>query len=171
MISSESDFFVANEKRLLPRHDDGTSIAWGQWKKFVRELIKSHDPARVHPRFLRSELRLGRLNTVYWMTHPPTFRSYFGRWNTYSSLFLDNLKLLAAATIFIVLVLNAMQVGLRTDRLQNNAIFQQASYGFVVFAILAPICAFSAVALLALLNLLKDLPRLWEEVHASSLSG
>jgi len=51
-----------------------------------------------------------------------------------------------------------MQVGLATERLQGNADFQQASYGFTVFAILGPICAVGLVVLGALFNLIKDLP-------------
>ncbi|KND87590.1 hypothetical protein TOPH_07776 [Tolypocladium ophioglossoides CBS 100239] len=67
---------------------------------------------------------------------------------------------MAAATVFIALVLTAMQVGLTTDRLRENASFQRASFGFTVFAILGPICAFGLVALGALLNLVKDVPQL-----------
>ena len=46
-------------------------------------------------------------------------------------------------------MLTAIQVGLAKDRLQTNTPFQQASYGFTVFAILEPICAFSLVILAA----------------------
>ena len=65
---------------------------------------------------------------------------------------------MATATVFIALVLTALQVGLATERLQENASFQQASYGFTIFAILGPICAFGLVVLGALFNLVKDLP-------------
>jgi hypothetical protein len=54
---------------------------------------------------------------------------------------------MAATAVFVVLVLTAMQVGLATERLQSNAAFQQASYGFAIFAILGPMCAFGLVAL------------------------
>jgi hypothetical protein len=67
---------------------------------------------------------------------------------------------MATTTVFVALVLTAMQVGLATERLQGDATFQQASYGFTVFAILGPICVFALVILRALLNLVKDLPLL-----------
>ncbi|GAB1311990.1 hypothetical protein MFIFM68171_02200 [Madurella fahalii] len=53
-----------------------------------------------------------------------------------------------------------MQVGLATERLQGNTAFQQASYGFTIFAILGPLCAFGLVVLDALFHLVKDLPSL-----------
>ena len=43
---------------------------------------------------------------------------------------------MATAAIFVALVPTAMQVGLATEQLRGNAAFQQASYGFAVFAIL-----------------------------------
>ncbi|KAK3373973.1 hypothetical protein B0T24DRAFT_282916 [Lasiosphaeria ovina] len=159
LVSSESDFHLANEKRLLPRNEDGTPINWADWKTLARELLRMHerDPDVVHPRFLRAELRLSRVNIIHRFTRLPPFRPYLRGWHNYSSLFRDNIAWMTAATIFVALVLTAMQVGLATERLQRNATFQQASYGFTVFAILGPICAFGLVALGALFNLANDL--------------
>lgn len=168
LVSSESDFFVATEKRLLPRGADDSIIKWGKWKKLSRELIEKHNPSTVHPRFLRAELRLSRINTINRFTRLPPFKPYLRGWRSYGSLFRDNLTWMATATIFIALVLTAMQVGLATDRLQGNGTFQRASYGFTVFAILGPICAFSLVVLEALFNLAKDLPWLLQDAMAQS---
>jgi hypothetical protein len=158
LISSESDFFVANEKRLLPRDTEDSTIKWENWKKLVRELVKNYDPNKIHPRFLRAELRLSRINNISRFTRLPPFDPYLRGWRNYSSLFRDNLAWMAAATVFIALVLTAMQLGLATDRLKDNRSFQRASYGFTVFSILGPMCAFGLVALGALFNLVKDLP-------------
>ncbi|KAL4923324.1 uncharacterized protein BDV17DRAFT_277363 [Aspergillus undulatus] len=46
---------------------------------------------------------------------------------------------ISAMTIYIALVLTAMQVGLATDVLARNTAFQNASFGFAVFAILGPL--------------------------------
>lgn len=43
---------------------------------------------------------------------------------------------MSIATIFIALVLSAMQAGLTTDQLKEDPSFQRASYCFAVFAIL-----------------------------------
>ena len=43
------------------------------------------------------------------------------------------------ATVYIALVLAAMQVGLGTQQLSDNKAFNAASYGFVVFAIIGPL--------------------------------
>lgn len=158
LVSSESDFFIANEKRLLPRKPDDSTIEWEKWKELVRELLQRYDPAKAHPRFLRAELRLSRINTINRFTRVPPFDPYLRGWRNYGSLFRDNLTWMATATIFIALVLTAMQVGLATEQLQGSAAFQRTSYGFAVFAILGPMCAFGLVILGALFNLVKDLP-------------
>ena len=122
--------------------------------------MHGHDPGAVHPRFLRAELRLSPINTISRLTSLPLFNPYVRGRHNYGSLFRDNLAWMVTTTIFVALVLTAMQVGLATERLQGDATFQQASYGFTVFAILGPIGVFALVILRALLNLVKDLPLL-----------
>ncbi|CAK7204360.1 hypothetical protein SEUCBS139899_007115 [Sporothrix eucalyptigena] len=158
LVSSESDFFVANDKRLLPRLAGDVPIEWEKWKELVRELLESHDSDKVHPRFLCGELRLSRINMINRLTRLPSLDPYLRGWRNYGSFFRDNFAWMAAATIFIALVLTAMQVGLATERLQSNADFQRASYGFTIFAILGPMFAFGLVVLGGLFNLAKDLP-------------
>ncbi len=160
LISSETDFHLANEKRLLPRKEHDEPIAWSDWKTLARELLHTlaHNPAAtIHPRFNHAELRLSRLNTLSRLT---TFHPYVRGRHSYGSFFHDNLEWMAAATVFVAVVLTAMQVGLATDRLRGDVAFQQASYGFTVFAILAPIGVFALVVLRALFHLAKDLPSL-----------
>jgi hypothetical protein len=160
LITYESDFAMANEKRLLPRMTDDSTPHWEDWKKLVQEILMSHDKDEVHQRFHRGELRLSRLNTIHRFTQLPPFDPYFRSWRHYGDLFRDNLTWIATATIFIALVLTAMQVGLATDQLKASDSFMAASYGFTVFAILSPPCVFGLVLLAALYNLLKDLPYL-----------
>ncbi|KAK1634575.1 hypothetical protein BDP81DRAFT_482392 [Colletotrichum phormii] len=66
---------------------------------------------------------------------------YTSRWNQYGSFFYDNFVLLASSTVYIAVVLTAMQVGLATEALQGNKAFQSASYGFTVFSIVGPLAA------------------------------
>ncbi|KAI0410763.1 hypothetical protein F5X98DRAFT_368588 [Xylaria grammica] len=161
LVSSETDFFMANERRLLPRGSDG-----------LRELLKNYDQNQIHPRFQRGELRLSRLNMVHRFTHLPPFKPYIQGWSNYGSLFRGNLTWMATATVFIAVVLTAMQLGLATDRLKENAAFQKASYGFTVFAIVGPIGAFGLVVLTALYNLARDLPWLLsDQVRGTSNTG
>ncbi|KAF6782917.1 ankyrin domain protein [Colletotrichum sojae] len=91
----------------------------------------------------RRERALGflfsRLNKIYffWTT---LLRGYMSRWNQ-SGSFQDNFTWLASSTVYVAVVLTAMQVGLATEVLQNNEAFQSASYGFTVFSILGPLAA------------------------------
>lgn len=159
LITSETDFFIAQEKRLLPRKSDGTTIEWSEWKSMARSILNGHEPENVHPRFLRAELRLSRINTISRFTRFPPFQSYHRGWNNYSSFYRDNLAWMAAATVFVAVVLAAMQVGLATERLQNDAHFQNASYGFTVFCILGTTCVLIVMVLGALLKFfITDLP-------------
>lgn len=166
LVSSEADFFVAIESHLLPRKADDSAIKWADWKQLVRELVGKYNPDEVHRRFLRAELRLSRINIIHGTTRLPPFSPYLRGWHNYGSLFRDNFAWMTAAAVFIVLVLTAMQVGLATERLQGDSTFQQASYGFTVFAILGPMCVFGLVILGALFNLVKDLPLLLEDATA-----
>ena len=58
------------------------------------------------------------------------------QWPNYSSFLRDQLGWLAMTTIYIALVLTAMQVGLATNQLKADALYMTAAYGFSVFAIL-----------------------------------
>ncbi|KAK3944509.1 hypothetical protein QBC46DRAFT_165860 [Diplogelasinospora grovesii] len=158
LISCESDFAIALEKHLFPRRTDGSDPRWQNWKRFVREIIDAYKKEDVHERFHRGELRLSRLNTIHRFTRWPLFDPYFRTWRHYGDLFRENLTWLATATVFIALVLTAMQVGLATDPLQTNHAFINASYGFSIFAIVGPIGVFGLVVVAAVYNLLKDLP-------------
>ncbi|KAJ6008549.1 hypothetical protein N7540_012525 [Penicillium herquei] len=149
------------EKTLLPRHLVKSKTGWEDWKRLVHEVLSNNDRTIVHPRFLRAELRLARLDTIHRLTQLPPFEPYLRHYWSYGSLFRENITLLSTATIFVALVLTAMQVGLATEQLGQNKSFMKASYGFTVFAILGPICAFGLVAIDALWNLLKDLPKLF----------
>ncbi|GAB1311989.1 hypothetical protein MFIFM68171_02199 [Madurella fahalii] len=93
LISSESDFYVANENRLLPCREDGEPLEWADWKILARELLQmyEHEPDAVHPRFLRAELRLSRINIIHRFTSLPRFNPYIRGRHNYGSLFRDNL--------------------------------------------------------------------------------
>jgi Co/Zn/Cd efflux system component len=69
------------------------------------------------------------------------------RWDQYSAFFRDNFAWLASATIYIIIVLTAMQVGLATESLARNDAFQSASYGFTVFSILGPLITAALIIL------------------------
>lgn len=94
---------------------------------------------RIDKRFIYGELRLSRLNKIYFISQRPFFRGYMSHWHQYSSFFQDNFASLASGTIYIAVILTAMQVGLATNSLANNDAFQSASYGFTIFSILGPL--------------------------------
>ena len=54
-------------------------------------------------------------------------------------MFTENIAPIAGTIVYIALVLTAMQVGLAIPKLADNDVFQNASYGFVIFSILAPL--------------------------------
>ena len=75
-------------------------------------------------------------------------RGGFGKVVQDVDFFAENLTIVAAATVYIAVVLTAMQVGLGTDLLMKNYSFQMACYGFTVFAIISPIIAVGALVVL-----------------------
>lgn len=133
LICHESDFFIAKEKHLLP-----AEVKWSAWRTLVQQLKTEDIYPRIDARFFYGELRLSRLNKIYRLSQ---LRSYMSHWQRYGSFFSDNFAWLATATVYVAIVLTAMQVGLATDSLAHNAAFQSASYGFTVFSILGPLAA------------------------------
>lgn len=135
LICHESDFFIAKEKHLLP-----TEVQWPAWKTFVEEILKTeHIYQKIDARFIYGELRLSRLNKIYYLSQRPLLRGYMSHWHQYRTFFQDNFAWLASAIVYIAIVLNAMQVGLATKSLAGNDAFQSTSYGFTVFSILGPL--------------------------------
>jgi hypothetical protein len=122
LISSELDFAIADDKRLLPRDSDGSSIRWEAWKKLARELQQTCDSDKIHPRFLVAELQyrghhLNRQNGDFRII----LRIYRRRLAS---------NVIAGFTTLAVLVglaLTAMQVGLATKSLSDSDGFQALS--------------------------------------------
>ena len=147
LLSFESDFAIAKERGLFP--NDLEISQWAKWKEFVEETITPSVYRDIHRRFHYGELRLGRLNAIYLFTR---FGYYMNQWPNYSSFLRDQLGWLATTTIYIALVLTAMQLGLATNQLKANAPYMTAAYGFSVFAILGPLIS-GGIILLALVIL------------------
>ncbi|EHK21226.1 uncharacterized protein TRIVIDRAFT_152970, partial [Trichoderma virens Gv29-8] len=83
--------------------------------------------------------------------------------NNYSSFFRENLTWVAAVTAYVALILIAMQVGLIVERLQNNHVFQQATYTFTMLAILGPVGTTSLVSFRAVTGLTNDLQLIFQQ--------
>lgn len=157
LIKNESDFHIAKEKRLLPE-----AVTWVSWITIVKQLDTANIYDKIDERFKYGELRLSRLNKIYRFTRRPLFLApYVSYWTQYESFFQANFAWLASTTLYIVLVLAAMQVGLTGDKLNNNRSFQSASFGFTIFSILVPLVAalfiFVAFLVLFVYNLVATL--------------
>ncbi|KAF6828579.1 hypothetical protein CPLU01_08448 [Colletotrichum plurivorum] len=143
LVSHESDFRIAQENRLLP-----PEVSWRSWRTLVKELLDAENVyAHVDPRFYYGELRLSRLNKGYYLWKR---RPYKARWSQYSSFLGDNFAAIATWTLYVAVVLAAMQVGLATEALGESPAFQAASCGFTVFAILGPLVGAGVVLLVFL---------------------
>lgn len=77
-------------------------------------------------------------------------------YTVYVDLLRDNFSVLAGILGYVVIVLSAMQVGLGVDRLQADSAFQQASYGFTVFSLLAPLIAGVAIVISVLVMVVSN---------------
>ncbi|KAJ4175991.1 hypothetical protein NW767_015596 [Fusarium falciforme] len=103
------------------------------------------DYPHIDPRFHYGELRLSRLSKIYRLRRN-LLHGYMPRWNQYSDFIRDNFALLAGSTVYIAIVLTAMQAGLGS-KLRDNDAFKAASYGFTVFSILGPLIAAALIVL------------------------
>lgn len=66
LVTHESDFEIAQEKRLLPKE-----VTWTVWITFVKELDTESIYGKIDDRFKYGELRLSRLNKIYRFTRCP----------------------------------------------------------------------------------------------------
>lgn len=142
LIAHESDFYIAQDEHLLPQE-----ASWQGWRTLVEQLRTESIYQRINPRFIYGELRLSRQNKIYCFSQRPFLRGYMSHWQQYGTFFQENFRLLASATVYIAIVLSAMQVGLATKSLADNDAFQSASYGFAVFSVLGPLAAAGFIAL------------------------
>ncbi|KAM0522588.1 hypothetical protein ACHAPE_002180 [Trichoderma viride] len=132
LIQYESDFRIAKEKHVIPEY-----VTWEAWINFVDQFLQIGElETRVNERYHYGELRLSRLNKVCWVQG--RIRGYRFPYQTYGEMLSMNMAPIGAATVYIAVVLTAMQVGLATPQLASNSAFQRASYGFTVFSIIAP---------------------------------
>ncbi|TDZ14396.1 hypothetical protein Cob_v012690 [Colletotrichum orbiculare MAFF 240422] len=141
LVAYESDFRIAVDKGLLP------PMSWAGWRALSAQVVRGHCYASVNPRYWYGELRLSRLNKIYRVRMGHWLRGYSKVVShaVYEDLLRDNFATLAAVLGYVVIVLTAMQVGLSTERLEGDGVFQSVSYGFTVFSILAPLVACLAI--------------------------
>ncbi|OAQ63136.2 subtilisin-like serine protease [Pochonia chlamydosporia 170] len=151
LIQHESDFHIAQANHLVP-----SDLPWDSWRQLSFALLKDspHGIARVNKRYHYGELRLGRLNKIARLRSLRKFRlaglmrGYKFEFSTYGQQLSAYLAPIVTAIAYVLLVLTAMQVGLATDEAKENAAFHRASWGFTVFAIVAPLGLVSLVFVL-----------------------
>ena len=144
LIQHQSDYRIAIENQLLPKE-----LTWPRWVLLVEQLLSAHNMAHINKRYVYGELRLGRLNLVYRFTKG-RIRGYLSSCTTYADFLRENFSSLLTLFAYFTIVLSAMQVGLGTQQLQRNAAFNKVSYGFVVFAMIAPPAAVMVIVALLL---------------------
>lgn len=152
LIQYESDFYIAKEARVI-----SPEFTWKKWKTLVQEVLGPDRQLRsqVADRFIYGELRLHRLDLIY-QCLGLSLRGYIPRWSSYRSFIQDNLDIVVAGTVYLALVLSAMQLGLSTTNLEGNMSFQAVSYGAAILAILGPLVAVALILLLSILNFLQN---------------
>lgn len=148
LIRYESDFLIAKEHKLLPQE-----IKWAQWKSLVHQILRNgrHHQSQVADRFIYGELRLSRLNLMYQVL----FISHLGyqrRWNSYRRFVGNNLDFIVSTTVYLALILTALQVGLSVPKLESNDTFRAAAYGATVLAMLGPLVAMTIVLIFSGVN-------------------
>ena len=131
LVSSETDFAIANEHYLLPRLPDGSSIKWDAWKTLARELQRRHDPDKIHRRFLHGEVYCTHIVYHYRNGSSTVLARRIGSAITHKII-----VSLSTFVVFAALVLTAMQLGLATRTLQGNDFFQWVAVAFTILSLM-----------------------------------
>ncbi|KAF1348322.1 hypothetical protein EJ07DRAFT_160130 [Lizonia empirigonia] len=164
LVRRKSDLKVAHELGLLP-----ATLGWARWNQLSRLIVgtpfeqfvkenngNSGAESKVYDRWCYGELRLGRLNWIHRLCfcsereRGQFQRGFFNQYQDYRSFLNRNITWLTVSTIYVALVLNSMQVGLGTDRLNNNGRFTDAAVGFTLFSIIAPLTVIVLIAAIML---------------------
>ena len=125
LIVHQSNFYIARDAHPLPGE-----VAWPAWRRLIQDILSiSRIYRQIDPRFHYRELRLNKINKINFLWKTP-LRGYMSHWNQYGSFLHDHFAVLASFTVYSALILTAMQVGLATEKLQNNTASLLASYGF-----------------------------------------
>lgn len=136
LISYEIDFRLAKERHLIPEDE---TLSWEKWRTLVHQVLTGPAYKAMHPRFMYGELPSVHVNAMNGMggrssrfstTHNSDLYDYSSL-----AVFSRNYKVLATATVFIAVLLTAMQVGLATTNLKDNGAFNAVCYGFTIFSI------------------------------------
>ena len=140
---------IAHSENLLSAH-----LEWKHWTSLARVAytrINSESLQSVNSRYHYGELRLSRINWCWSfsqiMSISSLVRGYFNVYHDYETWFKRHIVWITDTIAYVALVLTAMQIDLRTDRLRTNRAFQDASYAFTIFAIVAPLETFFDVSL------------------------
>ena len=141
---------IAHSEGLLPAH-----LKWEHWASLTRVALTRIDYKSLHgvnPRYRYGELRLSRINWCWSLYSRPMrisslARGYFNTYHDYETWFKSHIAWITGTIAYVAVVLTAMQVGLGTDRLRTSRAFQDASYGFTIFAVVAPLGILSGVSL------------------------
>jgi hypothetical protein len=155
LVASESDFYIARNKSLLP-----LTLDWAGWRELASRFGKGWPATsptnlsvytEIDRRYYYGELRLGRLNKICRWTKGSFLYGYSRETSVslYSDFVSDNFGKLAAVLTYLIIVLTAMQVGLADDLISGDKSFKQACYGFTIFSIIAPLAV--SVAILSIL--------------------
>jgi small-conductance mechanosensitive channel len=140
LIASPLDLSIAHSKNLLP-----STLSWPQWKDLIANLSLTLTPeqpySKIAPRYIHGELRLSRLNKISRLIGQSLAYGFLPETSTslFSEFYAENFGKLAAALVYVALLLTAMQVGLADIYLVENEAFQRACYGFAIFAMVAPL--------------------------------
>lgn len=140
LVRYESDFFLAQEKRLIPKDDPSENreshMSWANFARLISSFDKFGDEA-VSPRYGYGELRLTRLNfysrIFLWKL---TFHHINAQWGTFLN---GAVAPFFGFFIIISVILNAMQVELAVQTANNIhfswTAFISVSKWFSVFAL------------------------------------
>jgi hypothetical protein len=146
LVPSELDFAIACESKLFHKDYD-----WQSWRKLTSRILADYPDNEIYrhisKRYIHGELRLSRLDKVYRYRYGSLLHGFSALLGStrYAEFFSENFKFVTATTVYVALVLTAMQVGLAAEPLSSNESFRRASNGFTVFAILSPIIAVGVV--------------------------
>jgi hypothetical protein len=152
LLRGEIDFDLALKLQLIP-----PELHWDGWVHFVESFSSTYDFNQtnlISRRYLYGELRISRLNHIYRVQNPLSFRSvvfaYGSGYISYTEFFTKNFSWIFVGFAYISVLLSALQVGLGTDHMGQSRLFQRFSLAITSISLVLPLFTLVLFAILFL---------------------
>ena len=116
------------------------NVPWERWSLFAADIIRKIPDLSLAKRFWYGELRLTRLNKIYYLCYG-SLRGYHFGYNHYRPFFESDFGSLLIVFIYVTVALTAMKVVLACSDINSSPALQRTLFRFGVTCLVVIVAA------------------------------